>query len=402
MRRAPEVAELEEAIDHAGDTLSDLLAREAVRLRNTRIRYQLGLSHFPPTISFVPPLRSAERGTGGEPNKTGPLPWEAGPICVARAVYKLVEHHPMPATTAPQPRPLPEGQGHIIRQGGQQQVVVWCAIMSLLFTRRVPPCQPYFRVVDRDWADRLVTAHAAYPFSSPAPSSPPVAWGEPEAYAKVTSRAQHLESIADADPPGPASCFSGTPELRGLGSANDSERHDVPTTRFLHTTTPRPAERPHGARGADPPQRRRHPDSSGRQGLSPRRVPAGHRSQDPQATEHRGDARPRQPGLGPRRRGLGGGARGGRGRAARHRARPGAGGCGGAQDAARGGTPARASPGGSVGIRAAGRALDRAARACRRVRTLVRRDRGVPTGRRGRHRGQYRHGCDPRGGRPRG
>src|SRR5438552_96872 len=163
--------------------------------------------------------------------------------------------------------------------------------MISLFTRQVPPCQPYFRVVDKDWAGGLVTAHAAYPFSSPAPSSPPVAWGGPEAYAKVTSRAQHLESIADADPPGPASCFSGTPELRGRGSANDSERHDVPTTRFLHTTTPRPAERPHGARGADPPQRRRHPDSSGRQGLSPRRVPAGHRSQDPQATEHRGEYR---------------------------------------------------------------------------------------------------------------
>ena len=76
--------------------------------------------------------------------KTGPLPWEAGPICVARAVYKLVEHHPMPATTAPQPRPLPEEQGHIVRQAGQQ-VVVWCAIMILLFTRHVPPCQSHVR-----------------------------------------------------------------------------------------------------------------------------------------------------------------------------------------------------------------------------------------------------------------
>jgi len=112
----------------------------------------------------------------------------------------------MPATTAPQPRPLPEERAHIIRQGGQQRVAVWRAIMILLFTRQVPPCQPYFRVVDKDWAGRLVTAHAAYPFASPAPPSPPVAWGEPEGYAKVTSRAQHLESIADADPPGPASC----------------------------------------------------------------------------------------------------------------------------------------------------------------------------------------------------
>src|SRR5437667_6855190 len=74
--------------------------------------------------------------------------------------------------------------------------------MISLFTRQVPPCQPYFRVVDKDWAGGLVTAHAAYPRASPAPSSPPVAWGEPEAYAKVTSRAQHLESIADADPLG--------------------------------------------------------------------------------------------------------------------------------------------------------------------------------------------------------
>src|SRR5882762_3202567 len=44
------------------------------------------------------------------------------------------------------------------------------------------------RVVDKDWAGRLVTGHAAYPFASPAPPSPPVAWGEPGAYAKVTSR----------------------------------------------------------------------------------------------------------------------------------------------------------------------------------------------------------------------
>src|SRR5207253_1189032 len=141
----------------------------------------------------LPIFHTVERGTGGEAEtKPARFPREAGPICVARAVYNLIEHHPMPATTAPQPRPLPEGQGHIIRQAGQQQVVVWCAIMSLLFTRQVPPCQPYFRVVDKDWAGGLVTAHAAYPFASPAPSSPPVAWGEPEAYAKVTRRSHHL------------------------------------------------------------------------------------------------------------------------------------------------------------------------------------------------------------------
>src|SRR5436309_198627 len=215
----------------------------------------------------------------------------------------------MPATTAPQPRPLPEGQGHIIRQGGQQRVVVWCAIMSLLFTRRVPPCQPYFRVVDKDWAGDLVTAHAAYPFAPPAPPSPPVAWGEPEAYAKVTSRTQHLESIADADPPGPASCFSGRSSSGASVRPTIRSDNDVPTIWFLHTPAPRPAQRPHGARGADAPRRRRHPNSPRRPRLSARRVPAGHRSQDPQATEHRGDARPRQPGLGLRRRRLGGGAR---------------------------------------------------------------------------------------------
>src|SRR6266702_3341246 len=273
--------------------------------------------------------------------------------------------------------------------------------MSLLFTRQVPPCQPYFRVVDKDWAGGLVPDHAAYPFASPAPS-PSVSWGEPEAYAKVTSRSQHLESIADADPPGPASCFSGRSSSGASVRPTIRSDNDVPTIWFLHTPAPRPAQRPHGARGADAPRRRRHPNSPRRPRLSARRVPAGHRSQDPQATEHRGDARPGQPGLGLRRRGLGGGARGGRGRAARHRARPRAGGCGGAQDAARGGTPARASPGGSVGIRAAGGALDRAARALRRVRTLVRRDRGVPAGRRGRHRGQYRHRRDARSERPRG
>ena len=48
---------------------------------------------------------------------------------VARAVYELLEHHPVPATKAPQPRPLPGERAHIIRQGGQQLVVVWCTII---------------------------------------------------------------------------------------------------------------------------------------------------------------------------------------------------------------------------------------------------------------------------------
>src|SRR2546430_2548666 len=40
--------------------------REAVRLRDARIRCQLALSHLSPTIPFVPPLRVTERGIGGE------------------------------------------------------------------------------------------------------------------------------------------------------------------------------------------------------------------------------------------------------------------------------------------------------------------------------------------------
>src|SRR5206468_5463955 len=141
----------------------------------------------------------------------------------------------MPATTAPQPRPLPEERAHSIRQGGQQRVAVWSAIMILLFTRQVPPCQPCFRVVDKDWAGGLVTGHAAYPFASPAPPSPPVAWGEPEAYAKVTSRAQHLESIADADPPGSASCFEGRRRSGASVRPTIGSDNDVPTIWFRHT-----------------------------------------------------------------------------------------------------------------------------------------------------------------------
>src|SRR2546430_7209266 len=37
----------------------------------------------------------------------------------------------------------------------QQRVVVWCAIMSLLFTRRVPACQPYFRVRSEEHTSEL-------------------------------------------------------------------------------------------------------------------------------------------------------------------------------------------------------------------------------------------------------
>jgi hypothetical protein len=54
----------------------------------------------------------------------------------------------MPAVTAPQPRPLPEEHAHIIRQGGQQWVAVWRAIMAPYLpgvSRRV---NRYDRVVD--------------------------------------------------------------------------------------------------------------------------------------------------------------------------------------------------------------------------------------------------------------
>src|SRR6266516_3611232 len=57
----------------------------------------------------------------------------------ARAVYELVEHHPVPATIAPQPRPLPEERAHI--QQRQQLVVVWCMIIGPLFTATWPACQ---------------------------------------------------------------------------------------------------------------------------------------------------------------------------------------------------------------------------------------------------------------------
>src|SRR5438552_9061435 len=59
---------------------------------------------------------------------------------VARAVYELLEHHPVPATKAPQPRPLPGERAHI-RQSGQQLVVVWRMIIGPLFTARTLACQ---------------------------------------------------------------------------------------------------------------------------------------------------------------------------------------------------------------------------------------------------------------------
>jgi len=204
------------------------------------------VNHNVKPCAFV--LRSLLRATRRESylisgkTKRARFRGKRGPICVARAVYNLVEHHPMPATTAPQPRPLPEGKDTSFDRPDNNKWRCWCAIMILLFTRDVPPCQPYSRVVDKDWARRLVTSHAAYPFASPAPPSPPVAWGEPEAYAKVTSRAQHLESIADADPPGRPSCFR---DARSSGASvrpTIRSDNDVPTIRFLDAPAPRPAE----------------------------------------------------------------------------------------------------------------------------------------------------------------
>src|SRR2546421_5489717 len=73
----------------------------------------------------------AERGTGGEAKghkRKGPLPLEAGPRS-SRECRLSDQAHPLPAVTAPQPRPLPEERAHIFRQGGQQQAAVWRAIM---------------------------------------------------------------------------------------------------------------------------------------------------------------------------------------------------------------------------------------------------------------------------------
>src|SRR5256714_15330557 len=79
----------------------------------------------------------AEGGTGGEAKghrRKGPLPLEAGPRS-SRACRLSDRAHPLPAVTAPQPRPLPEERAHIFRQGGQQQVAVGRAIMARYLPR---------------------------------------------------------------------------------------------------------------------------------------------------------------------------------------------------------------------------------------------------------------------------
>src|SRR5256885_13428452 len=79
----------------------------------------------------------AERGTGGEAKghkRKGPLPLEAGPRS-SRECRLSDQAHPLPAVTAPQPRPLPEERAHIFRQGGQQRVAVGRAIMARYLPR---------------------------------------------------------------------------------------------------------------------------------------------------------------------------------------------------------------------------------------------------------------------------
>jgi len=79
---------------------------------------------------LIPSLHHVERGTGGEVEAKRARFRGKRARSVSRVpFYELSEHHPMPATTAPQPCPLPEERAHIIRQGGQQRVVVWCTIM---------------------------------------------------------------------------------------------------------------------------------------------------------------------------------------------------------------------------------------------------------------------------------
>src|SRR5438477_636340 len=187
---------------------------------------------------------------------------------------------------------------------------------------------------------------------------------------------------------------------RGFGTQHRSVT-DVSTIRFsLPATRP-----PQGAYGAGRPHalgRRRHPHPAGCPRLPTGGLPPRNRSQDPQASKHRGDAVAGQPGPRLRRCRLGSGARGERGGAARYRSRPGTSSRRGAAGPARKRSAARADTRSGVGIRAVGAPLDRPARPLRRIRALLRRDRGVPPGGRRRDRGQHRHGRHARGERPRG
>jgi len=154
--------------------------REAASLRDPPVRCQLGLSHLFPVLPFRPPSPRCGGGTGGGRKRNGPASVGSGPICVARARLQANRASSDAGNHSATNASAPRGAAHIIRQGGTTAGVVWCAINEVCYllagTRGV---NHTFGCVDKDWAGGLVTAHAAYPFASPAPSSPPVAWGEP-------------------------------------------------------------------------------------------------------------------------------------------------------------------------------------------------------------------------------
>src|SRR5437763_125099 len=187
---------------------------------------------------------------------------------------------------------------------------------------------------------------------------------------------------------------------RRVFGAQHRSTTDVSTIRFCLPAT-RPPEGAYGAGRPHAPGRRGHPHPTQCSELPTGSVAPGHRGENAQAPEHRGDARARQPGPGLRGCRLGGGARGERGGAARYRPRPSPGGRGGAAGAARKRSAARAGNRRGVGVRAAGPSLDRGARTLGRVRALLRRHGGVPPRGRRRDRRQHRHGRHARGERPR-
>lgn len=130
---------------------------------------------------------------------------------------------------------------------------------------------------------------------------------------------------------------------------------------------PGPAQGPDGGWRPAAARRRRHPRRAVGAQLSTPGVAQRRRDQDPEATEHRRDARHRPARPGFRRRRLGGRAERRSGRGARHPARPGAHRRRGAARSARLRPPAGAAPGGELRIRAPGAALDRARRDQRRT-----------------------------------
>src|SRR5437588_503314 len=121
---------------------------------------------------------------------------------------------------------------------------------------------------------------------------------------------------------------------RRVFGAQHRSATDVSTIRFCLPAT-RPPEGAYGAGRPHAPGRRGHPHPTQCSELPTGGVAPGHRGENAQAPEHRGDARAGQPGPGLRGCRLGGGARGERGGAARYRPRRSSGGRGGAAGSAR-------------------------------------------------------------------